>query len=226
MGVRSTPFLAPAFPKASLGVFASLFLMTAAPGCGGDGAPDNYGSVRAKLNVLSAEDNPLPKTRLIKMTAIYNRCITNFYRGKGTSQQFSAPEGDEVLKEWAQRLCAAEDPSDQGGEGNSYFECDPKKVKITQDLSDETEAFLKIKIEVTKSQAKKLLGTHVRIGPLPLKDYIAGDCKPKVLLGQLSLVGLDGKGKPAWRIASFKGEVNPSPQSFRAFEATIEPEEG
>lgn len=193
-----------------------------------DGGDDPlYGSVRLKFRVGNGvdPDELFGQTKALVIEAPYNECITEYYRGQGSNQQFVSPSGESVEQEWKKRICAASDPSDTGRGAEKFVECDEDNVTFTQKLDEDVQVpRLIIRIVMSsRTEARSLSGHDVRVGPLPT-EALTG-CKTFFDFSRNSSTGIQGKDKnnhTVWKVLSDDvGTETPTPTSARAYTVTV-----
>lgn len=216
------------FPLRSLSVAAlGGFVVISTAGCAKEEKPE-YGSVRISFRAGNGvdADKIFEPTKEIRVIAPYNSCVTKYYRGEGASQLFVTPEGEKVMEEWAERICAKSDPSDRGRAAKHFVECDPDNVKFTQKVDDDVDnPHLEIRVILeTRSDARDLAVNDLRIGPLPT-EALTG-CKSAFLFESR---GIEGRrnNRPVWKaISEVAGSQSPTPDSVSAYIVTVAPPGG
>lgn len=208
-----------------LGLAALAFSLTACEG--GDGP--EYGSVRLKFRVGNGvdPDDLFGQTKALVISAPYNECVVKYYRGKGSSQLFVSPKGEEVEDEWKTRVCASSDPTDTGRGADKFLECDEDNVSFKQLVEEKYDVpRLEIRIVMSsRTEAKTLSEADIRVGPLPT-EALTG-CKTFFNFSKNSSTGIQGKDKnniTVWKVLSDDvGTETPTPTSARAYTVTVGP---
>lgn len=183
-----------------------------------------YGSVRVVLTTGKDvdPDDLFERTKTIIIRAPYNRCAAKYYRGEGADLQFETPEGDEVAKEWAKRICAESDSSDTGKAANNFIECDPDNISLSQELDEKTEVpYMELKIVLeSRDDARELAAKSIRVGPLPT-EALTG-CETAFRFNNNSIRGQDKRKAVIWEVLSEEvGTENPSVDSVRAYTVRV-----
>lgn len=183
-----------------------------------------YGSVRIVLTTGKDvdPDELFERTKTVIIRAPYNSCAAKYYRNEGADLQFVTPEGDEVVKEWAKRICAESDSSDTGKAAKNFIDCDPDNISLSQALDEDTEMpYMELKIVLeSRDDARDLAAKSIRVGPLPT-EALTG-CETAFRFNDNSIRGQDKRKTVIWEVLSEEvGTESPTAGSVRAYTVRV-----